>query len=58
MHFYSNVFTSNGIKYVKEGGRGQGREYPKGSGIKLKRVPFLNGIDISGYDDNDYDDPE
>ena len=59
--FFSDVFTSNGIRYVKEGGGGKtgGKEYPRGSGIKLKRVPFLHGIDVADYEQEDYgNDPE
>jgi hypothetical protein len=48
--FYENLFTNNGIKITKEGTK----EYPKNSGIMLKRTKFFTGIDITleGEEDN------
>ena len=48
--FYENMFVNNGIKITKEGTK----EYPKSSGIILKRTKFFMGIDITieGAEDN------
>ena len=51
--FYNAIFINNNIKIVSQGTH----EYPQNSGITLKRMVFLKGIDIPS-EDNDLDDPE
>jgi len=51
--FYGAIFINNNIKIVASGTH----DYPRNSGIVLKRTTFLKGIDIPS-DDNDIDDPE
>lgn len=51
--FYGGIFTNNNIKVVQQGTK----EYPRGSGIILKRTVFCMGIDIHSSE-NDMYDPE
>jgi len=51
--YYGGIFTNNGIKVLQQGSK----EYPRGSGIILKRTMFFRGIDVVS-DDNPDDDPE
>ena len=50
--FASNAHN-NGIKVIQQGSK----EYPRGSGIMLKRTMFFKGIDIINTH-NDEEDPE
>ena len=51
--YYGGIFTNNGIKVLQQGSK----EYPRGSGIILKRTMFFKGIDVVS-DDNNEEDPE
>ena len=51
--YYGGIFTNNGIKVIQQGSK----EYPRGSGIMLKRTMFFKGIDIINVH-NEEDDPE
>tara|TARA_B100000902_G_C27319285_1_gene923282 strand:+ start:280 stop:2181 length:1902 start_codon:yes stop_codon:yes gene_type:complete len=51
--YYGGIFTNNGIKVIQQGSK----EYPRGSGIMLKRTMFFKGIDILN-ENVDEEDPE